>query len=245
MRVNEHHQAIGDPVPGWAPRPPPTPVTLAGRLVRLEPVGPTHAPQLYAAVCGPGTAPLWTYRTQDRPADQAELAAQLGRAAADPDTVTFAIVPLATGVAQGLATLMRAEPQHGCVEVGSILYGTALQRTPAATEAMALLARHVFEDLGYRRYEWKCDSANEPSRRAAARLGFHYEGRFRQAMVYHGRNRDTDWFSITDADWPAVRAAYDAWLDPANFDAKGGQRARLADLVPPRRPSPTHEEEPA
>lgn len=126
---------------------------------------------------------------------------------------------------------MRAAPDHGCVEVGAIIYGPALQRTVAATEAMYLLARHVFENLGYRRYEWKCDAANEPSQRAASRLGFSYEGRFRKAVVYKGRSRDTDWFSMLDAEWPRLRTAYDAWLDPANFDDQGGQRARLGDLI--------------
>ena len=229
--VNAHGQTVGDPVPGWVPRPAPARVPLSGRLVRLEPVSTGHAAALHAALCGPGDAPLWTYRTQEMPADRAELAEQLAGAAADPATVTFAVLPLAAGVAQGMATLMRVDTAHGCLEVGSIIYGRALQRTPAATEAMVLLARHVFEDLGYRRYEWKCDSGNEPSRRAAARLGFTYEGRFRQAMVLKGHNRDTDWFSITDAEWRALASAYDVWLDPGNFDADGRQRVPLSVLT--------------
>jgi RimJ/RimL family protein N-acetyltransferase len=126
---------------------------------------------------------------------------------------------------------MRVDADNGVVEVGGILLARTLQRTQASTEAMYLLAHHVFDALGYRRYEWKCDSLNEPSRVAAARLGFTYEGRFRNAVVYKGRNRDTDWFSITDAEWPRIRAAHEAWLDPANFDESGGQRSSLSDLT--------------
>lgn len=230
-RVNDHGQTVGDPVPGWTPRPAPAPVELAGRTVRLEPVSLAHAPHLYAALCRAADEPLWTYRTQERPRDLDGLAALLAAAADDPATVTLAIVPRETGVPEGLATLMRVDPAQGCVEVGSILFSRDLQRTTAATEALVLLARHVLGALGYRRLEWKCDSANEPSRRAAARLGFTFEGRFRQAMVYKGRNRDTDWFSLTDADWSRVSAAYDAWLDPANFHADGRQRQSLSTLT--------------
>jgi RimJ/RimL family protein N-acetyltransferase len=127
----------------------------------------------------------------------------------------------------GVASYLRLDHVNGSVEVGSIAYAAELQRTTAATEAMFLMARHVFDDLGYRRYEWKCDTLNEPSRRAAARLGFSYEGTFRNALVYKGRNRDTAWFSITDAEWPAIRSAFEEWLDPANHDDDGGQRAPL------------------
>ena len=143
---------------------------------------------------------------------------------------TPAMVPLAVltpeGRAVGIATWLRIDPPHGVVEVGFITMGTTLQRTTASTEALALMARHAF-GLGYRRYEWKCDSLNEPSRRAAQRLGFCFEGVFRQAQVVKGRNRDTAWYALTDGDWPRVRAAYDAWLDPANFDEQGRQLAPL------------------
>jgi RimJ/RimL family protein N-acetyltransferase len=149
---------------------------------------------------------------------------------AHPTDVSFVVTPRGRGP-EGIATLMRADPANGVVEIGGILLARSMQRTPASTEAMYLLAHHVFDALGYRRYEWKCDSLNEPSRRAAARLGFTYEGRFRQALVYKGRNRDTDWFSITDAEWPRIRAAHEAWLDPANFDDDGGQRQHLGDLT--------------
>jgi RimJ/RimL family protein N-acetyltransferase len=149
---------------------------------------------------------------------------------AHPTDVTFTISPRGRGP-EGIATLMRVDAPNGVVEVGGILLARTLQRTPASTEAMYLLAHHVFDALGYRRYEWKCDSLNEPSRVAAARLGFTYEGRFRNAVVYKGRNRDTDWFSITDAEWPRVRAAHEQWLDPANFDASGRQLTSLSDLT--------------
>jgi RimJ/RimL family protein N-acetyltransferase len=135
------------------------------------------------------------------------------------------------GAGLGIAAYLRIDPAMGSAEVGSILYAAALQRTTGATEAMALMARHVFDDLGYRRYEWKCDSLNAPSRAAATRLGFRYEGRFRNAVVYKGRNRDTDWFAMTDGDWPGVKAAYAAWLDPENFEPDGAQRRSLAELL--------------
>lgn len=231
-------QPVGPPVPGWTPRPAPAPVTLRGRYVVVEPVGPQHAIALYDAICGPDDAPLWTYRNDEMPADPEELRTRLAAAADAPDVVTFALVPHDTGSAQGLASLMRADPAQGTVEVGAIVYGRRLQRTTSATEAMALLAGHVFEDLGYRRYEWKCDALNEPSRRAALRLGFSHEGRFRQAMVTKGRNRDTDWFSIIDAEWPRLRGALERWLDPANLDEQGRQRTSLTDLTAALRPGP-------
>jgi RimJ/RimL family protein N-acetyltransferase len=130
-----------------------------------------------------------------------------------------------------MVTFTRVEPLHGQVEVAAVIFARALQRTTAATEAIHLSMRYAFEELGYRRFEWKCDSLNEPSRRAAVRLGFVYEGRFRHHMVTKGRNRDTDWFSVTDAEWPTVKAAHEKWLDPANFDTAGRQRARLSDLT--------------
>ena len=204
---------------------------MRGAEVRLEPVTSDHVPALYDALCGPEDEPLWTYRLQERPADRAELAALVAAAEHDPHTVTFALVPSEVGVARGLATLMRVDAAQGGVEVGAIVLARSLQRSRAATEAMALLAGHVFEDLGYRRYEWKCDSLNEPSRSAARRLGFTYEGTFRQAMVYKGRNRDTDWFAMTDGDWRRLRPAYDLWLNPVNFDPRGRQRVALSELT--------------
>jgi RimJ/RimL family protein N-acetyltransferase len=144
--------------------------------------------------------------------------------------VFLAIVPKSGGKAQGYASYMRMDPANGVIEVGNILMSPTLQRTSAATEAMYLMARHVFEDLGYRRYEWKCNANNAPSRRAALRYGFTFEGIFRQHMIVKGRNRDTAWFSMLDSEWPARKAAFEAWLDPANFDAESRQRRSLGEI---------------
>jgi RimJ/RimL family protein N-acetyltransferase len=229
--TNRHDQQVGDLVPGWAPRPWPVPVRLVGRYVALEPLAVAHAADLHAALCGSDDLPLWTYRPTDPPADVAAMAAYVEEHLATPGVETFALVPVGSTV-QGLVSLMRIEPAHGQVEIAGVIYSRALQRTRPATEVVHLALRHAFDDLGYRRFEWKCDSLNEPSRRAAERLGFVYEGRFRHHMVTKGRNRDTDWFSITDAEWPAVRAEHGRWLEPANFDAEGRQLSRLR--VPPR-----------
>lgn len=235
---NEWGQRVGDPVPGWQPRRPPGPVTLEGRYVRLEPVSADHAQSLHDALCGPDDKALWTYRATDPPADVAAMAQVLAGLATSTESVTLAIVPTggaragaAAGEARGMATYTRIEPTHGQVEVASVIYARSLQRTRAATEAIHLMAKHAFEDLGYRRFEWKCDSLNEPSRRAAGRLGFAYEGRFRHHMVTKGFNRDTDWFSITDHEWPELRAVHVRWLDPANFDESGRQLTALSDLI--------------
>ena len=154
-----------------------------------------------------------------------------GAAAEDP--LALALVDKATGEAVGHATFMRIEPVHRVIEVGNILFTPALQRSVKATEAMYLMARHAFEELGYRRYEWKCDALNLASRRAAQRLGLSYEGVFRQAAVVKGRNRDTAWFAAIDKEWPTLRAAFETWLDPANFDAGGRQRVALSALTAP------------
>jgi len=201
---------------------------LEGNGVRLEPIGPQHVDDLYAALCGPDDDPIWTYLFWERPRDRDAMAQFVSDRAADPTQVGLAIVPVETGRAAGFCSLMRIDPAMGSIEVGGIAFGRQLQRSRAATEAMALLMRHAFDDLGHRRYEWKCDSLNGPSRRAAIRLGFIWEGRFRNAVVYKGRNRDTDWFSITDLEWPRVSKALDDWLDDRNFDDRGRQRTRLA-----------------
>ena len=230
-RTNAHGQRIGRAV-DWSPVEPPKGVTLTGTGVRLEAIGPQHVDDLVAAICGPDDDPIWTYLSWDRPRDRDEMAAIVEHGAADPDQVMYAIVSRESGRALGFCSLMRIDPVMGSIEVGGIAFGRQLQRSRAATEAMALLMRHVFDDLGYRRYEWKCDSLNGPSRRAAIRLGFIWEGRFRNAVVHKGRNRDTDWFSITDGEWPRVRQALDDWLDERNFDSMGRQRVRLAARPP-------------
>ncbi len=228
--TNAFGQAVGDEVPGWEPRPWPEPVTLRGSYVEVRPLTSAHYSDLFAATCGPDDDDLWTYRPIPRPTSLPGLWMHLAALLEDPGTVTFALVPLegtGAGKAAGIASYMRIDPGNGQVEVAGVLFGKALQRTRAATEAIHLLMRHAFDGLGYRRFEWKCDSLNEPSRRAALRLGFVEEGRFRNHMVTQGRNRDTDWFSVTDAEWPAVRAAHERWLDPANFDDDGRQLTSL------------------
>ncbi len=227
--VNEHGQPVGEPL-DWEAAPLPVPVVLTGRYVTVAGLEHDQTPELFASICRPEDDALWTYRPAERPPTEGAADTFVAGLLAHPSDVTFAITPRGRG-AEGIATLMRVDADNGVVEVGGILLGRSLQRTPASTEAMYLLAHHVFDALGYRRYEWKCDSHNEPSRVAATRLGFTYEGRFRNAVVYKGRNRDTDWFSITDADWPRIRAAHEAWLDPANFDASGVQRTSLSDLT--------------
>lgn len=227
---NEHGQWVGDVVPGWSPRPWPHPVRLEGRYVVLEPLERRHAPDLHATLCGPDDAPLWTYRPTDPPVDVAATEAWIDAHHAAPAMETWAVVPTGgarPGVAAGVTSFMRIEPGAGQVEVAGVLYARHLQRTPATTEATHLLMRWAFDELGYRRFEWKCDTLNEPSRRAAVRLGFTYEGRFRRHLVTKGRNRDTDWFSVTDAEWPAVRAEHERWLDPANHGADGRQATPL------------------
>ena len=214
-----------DPSP--APRPQPT--VLTGRVVTLRPFDRAgQAEALYQATHGAEKEDQWRYMSEGPFASRADFDVAFDRNAGSTDPLFFAIVDNATGVAVGQASYLRIEPRHRVIEVGNILYLPSLQRTAGATEAMYLLARHVFENLGYRRYEWKCDALNEPSRRAALRLGFAFEGIFRQHMIVKGKNRDTAWYSMLDSEWPARKAAFEKWLDPANFTADGRQRSPLA-----------------
>lgn len=219
---------IGAEVPAHAaPRPERT--VLAGRFVRLEPLDPTrHGASLWQETHAAEGAARFQYLFEAPFADEAAFRAHLARKAASGDPLFFAIVEAATGRAIGYETLMRIDPAHRCIEVGNILYGQSLQRTPGATEAQYLLMKYVFDGLGYRRFEWKCNALNAPSRRAAERFGFTFEGVFRQHMIVRGRNRDTAWFSILDSEWPAARAAFERWLAPENFCADGTQRRTLA-----------------
>lgn len=226
--TNEFGQPIGRAVEDWKPCPFPDVAVLTGRWCRVEPLTEDHVDELYAELCGPGDDELWTYMPAGPFHDKAGFLQLVGQAAADLTAVAL-VIRDGVGAARGMARLMRIDTANGVAEIGWVVLGRKLQRTTAATEAFYLLARHVFE-LGYRRYEWKCDSLNEPSRRAARRLGFTYEGRFRNALVYKGRNRDTDWFSITDTEWASVAVGFEAWLDPANFDDGGRQARSLADL---------------
>ena len=206
-------------MPSWQP---PAGAVLDGRTVRLEPLDAgRHAAQLWEA--SQGDPELWTYMPVG-PFEDEEGLARWARWAQDaPDFVFYAVVDLAGGRALGSASYLRWEPDHGVVEIGFIWFGPSLQRTRGATEAIYLLARHAFDDLAYRRLEWKCNAVNERSRRAAVRFGFDYEGIFRQHMWVKGRNRDTAWYAIVDADWPRIREAYEAWLADENFDADGRQ----------------------
>ncbi|RNL80478.1 GNAT family N-acetyltransferase [Nocardioides marmorisolisilvae] len=221
-RRNEFGQTIGRPVT-WTVRPAVVPVTLVGEHVRLEPWGPRFLEDLYASTVTGSPASTWTYLATP-PLDSPDgLGQWLDGLDADPGAVPL-VLCRPDGRAVGTASYLRLDHLNGSVEVGAIAYAAELQRTTAATEAMYLMMRHAFDDLGYRRYEWKCDSMNAPSRRAAQRLGFTYEGTFRNALVYKGRNRDTDWFSITDDEWPAVRSALEGWLAPDN--QPGGTQER-------------------
>ena len=211
----------------WKPVSAPAPTTLRGRTVTLEPLNAERdTAALWEAVCGHDE--VWTWLADGPYASETELRKAIEQKQAGTAAVFFALVPKATGKAVGYASYMRMEPSHGVIEVGNILMSPSLQRTTAATEAMYLMARHVFEDLGYRRYEWKCNALNEPSRRAALRYGFTYEGIFRQHMVVKDSSRDTAWFAILDHEWPARKRAFEAWLAPANFDEAGQQRRPLS-----------------
>lgn len=217
---------IGPEVTGWQP-PPVLPLTpMQGQWAELVPLSADHAPALWRAI--EGRPELWTYMGGGPFGSEAEFADWIASVAPGADPQFWSIRPCG-GDWQGMASFMRITPKDGVIEVGHILFAPALQGTPAATEAMALMMARAFE-LGYRRYEWKCNALNLPSRRAAQRLGFSYEGVFRQHMVIKGRNRDTAWFSITDAEWPALKAAYDRWLAPANFQ-DGRQVVALSDLT--------------
>ena len=225
-RTNEFDQPIGDPVPGWTPRPATEPSELVGPRVRLERLRPDHAQVLHAPMVLESPPRTWTYYPYPDLTEPEAFESYVETLLSLRDAWPMAVLT-PDGAGRGVACYLRKDPANGSVEVGGIVYAEVLQRTAAATEAMYLMLSHAFDDLGYRRFEWKCDSLNEPSRRAAIRLGFTFEGRFRNAVVYQGRNRDTDWFSITDAEWPAIRAALEAWLAPDNFDEHGTQRSAL------------------
>ena len=213
----------------WTGAPRPARTSLLGRFARLEPLEASlHGDALYASAREPGADERFRFLFDDLPADRAAFDAWLAKAASTPDPLFFAVIDAATGRAEGRQALMRIEPKHGVIEIGSILWGPRIARTRVATEALFLAARHVFDDLGYRRFEWKCNDRNEPSKRAALRFGFTFEGVFRQHMVAKGQNRDTAWFAMLDRDWPRLRTRYEAWLAPENFDASGQQRQPLA-----------------
>jgi RimJ/RimL family protein N-acetyltransferase len=204
-------------------------VPLQGNTVVLEPVDPPrHATELFSS--SKDAPELWKHLAYGPFANQAEFTSWLEDRSATEDPLFYAIIDRESGGARGMASFLRMEPHHGVIEIGHIWFAPVLQRTRQATEAIFILARHAFDDLGYRRLEWKCDSLNDPSRRAATRFGFVLEGVFRQHMVVKERNRDTAWYSITDGEWPVRRAAFEAWLSPENFDQEGRQRRSLAEI---------------
>lgn len=213
----------------WSIRPRPERATLEGRYCRLEPLDPRrHGEQLYSASMAPDAQERFRYLFE-APQPRPDFERWLARSAASEDPLYFGVIDAASGRCEGRQALMRIVPEHGVIEIGSILWGPAIARTRVATEALFLFARHAFHELGYRRFEWKCHALNEPSRRAAARFGFSFEGIFRQHMMVKGESRDTAWFSIIDKDWSALRQIFERWLEPANFDHKGRQKKRMVD----------------
>jgi RimJ/RimL family protein N-acetyltransferase len=200
-----------------------------GLYARLEPLDPArHGADLLASGQAPGAEDRFRYLFEEPPTDKAAFTVWLEKVAASADPMFFAVIDKSTGKAEGRQALMRIDPVHGVIEIGSILWGPAIARTRVATEALYLFASRAFDTLGYRRFEWKCNNLNEPSKRAALRFGFTFEGVFRQHMVVKGKSRDTAWFAMIDRDWPALKANYVRWLQPANFDQAGRQLTKLA-----------------
>ncbi|MBO6948354.1 MAG: GNAT family N-acetyltransferase [Rhodospirillales bacterium] len=230
--TNALGQPIGFPLPDWKPSSPPPRTPMQGRTCRLEPLDPAkHATDLHAANISDTEGRIWTYLGYGPFDSEDGYRNWVEKDAMGNDPLFHAIIDLKSGKAVGVASYLRIEPAVGSIEVGHINYSPLLQRTVAATEAMYLMMARVFDELGYRRYEWKCDNANAKSKAAAARLGFTFEGVFRQCTIYKGRNRDTAWFSILDTEWPALKDAFETWLDPNNFDDAGNQKQALSDLT--------------
>lgn len=224
---NQFGQPVGEALIDWQPRQPPSRVTLKGRYCYLEPLRVEHADALFRAYHLAEDTRSWTWLLREPDATEADFSQWVASVSDLPDPMHFTVFDNQTHSPVGTLALMRIDPKNGVVEVGHVHFSPLLSRTPMSTEAQYLLMQYVFDTLGYRRYEWKCNSLNEPSRRAALRLGFQYEGRFRQALVIKGHNRDTDWFSIIDAEWPALAKAFENWLATDNFTADGTQRRSL------------------
>ncbi len=229
---NELGQPIGFPVPDWRPCDPPPRTVMAGRTCRVEPIDPArHAADLHEANLTDQEGHIWTYLAYGPFDSLADYRDWMEAACLGDDPLFHAIVDTATDKAVGVASYLRIDAPIGVIETGHINYSPLLQKTVAATEAMYLMMARVFDELGYRRYEWKCDALNAGSRRAAERLGFVFEGVFRQATLYKGRNRDTAWYAIIDKDWPKLQPAFEQWLDPSNFSEAGQQHKRLSALT--------------
>jgi RimJ/RimL family protein N-acetyltransferase len=236
LLFNELGQPIGEALPQWRGAQKPDGSTLTGRYCRLERVDVAqHAGGLHEAYGEAPDARDWTYLKSGPFAAFDAFCEHLASSAASTDPLHYTVIDIATGKALGTLALMRIDAPNGVIEVGFVTFSRRLQRTRVATEAIFLLMQYSFERLGYRRFEWKCDALNAPSRAAALRYGFTFEGIFRQAIVYRARNRDTAWHSIVDGEWPAICAGFNAWLAPDNFDAHGAQRHKLAELIAAKR----------
>lgn len=231
QRENEFGQPIGPDVENWKPANAPDQTPMQGKYCRIEPLETGHADDLFAAFSDGNNGGLWTYMPVGPFETSEDFQNWLIPACTSIDPFFYALIERATGKAIGIASYLRITPQFGVTEVGNIAFSPRLQKTPIATEVMFLMMQNAFNTLGNRRYEWKCDALNAPSRRAAERFGFTYDGLFKQALVYKGRNRDTAWYSVLDQDWPAVEQGFKDWLDPENFTANGDQKQRLADLI--------------
>ena len=230
--INDHGQPIGYDLPGWSERRRPPKTPMDGGHVRVEPIDPQrHAADLFAANGLDREGRNWTYLNAGPFTRLEDYEAWMQATCLGADPLFHAIIDKPTGKAVGVASYLRIDPKMGVIEVGHINYSPLLQRTAGATEAMFLMASRVFDELGYRRYEWKCDALNAPSRRAAERLGFTYEGIFRQAVIYKGRNRDTAWYAMIDKEWPALKRAYLEWLEPGNLAGPAEQRRSLGALT--------------
>jgi RimJ/RimL family protein N-acetyltransferase len=228
---------MAEALPLWTPRPRPERTTITGRHVRIEPLQTArHLDGLLAetTILDTKAAQRFTWLPEVPPTSRDDLKLWTDKAEASPDPLFFALIDLASGRVAGRQSLMRIDPANGVIEIGNIYWGPTIARKPAATEALFLAARHVFDDLGYRRFEWKCNNDNQPSKTAALRFGFQAEGVFRQHMIVKGLSRDTAWFAMTDKDWQALKPGYEAWLSPDNFDAQGQQRRRLEDFIAAR-----------
>lgn len=232
-QLNSLGQPVGLPVDNWQPPPVPSKQPMEGRFCRVEALSvERHARELYEANSLDTEQRNWTYMTYGPFESWDEYCNWMRASEETTDPLFFAIIDKSSGRAVGVASYLRIDPRHGSIEVGHLMFSPLLQGKPAATEAMYLMMERAFA-LGYRRYEWKCNALNEPSRRAAQRLGLSYEGLFRQAAVVKGRNRDTAWYAAIDSEWPALQAAFGQWLAPSNFDENGKQRVSLSALTAP------------
>lgn len=233
MVINQYGQPVGEPLPHWTPRARPDGVTLSGRFCCLQALDAERDfAGLFDAFQLAPDGRDWTYLMRERPESSQELREHLQNMQANPALVNLTVFDLSCQAPVGTVAFMRIEEGHGVLEIGHVCWSPLMKRRSSATEAIYLMLRYAFDELGYRRCEWKCDSLNEPSRQAAQRFGFAYEGRFSKALVTKGRSRDTDWFALTEDRWPLVRSAFERWLDDSNFDAANQQKQRLQAFMP-------------